>query len=384
MKKIAFLFILISGILLLETCKKPETGPILDMSQAVLPTITEPADGSSIVLTKDNADSVISFVWTPAEYNLSDIAATFYSLQMVTADSSFEGAMELASTNETSYETTVGSLNNTLLNMGLEGGTANALDFRVSAFLKSYEDGAIIAGSELNSEVNTSSVTPYADIVIIKPIYLLGNGTTVGWDNTAALPMAWLGDGRFGRVESIVGGSGQYIKFISMLGFWAPQWGTDDTGLPEGGPLVYRPTEDVPDPPAIQVADADGNYYIEADTALLTYKTFLTSGELYLVGDATDAGWDNTNGIAFVEDSAHIFTLTTNLKAEGGMKFLEISGEWAPQWGTTESGTSTTGMLVYRPDEITTDPVNIPAPASAGSYKIIVNLNTLTYTIEAQ
>lgn len=128
----------------------------------------------------------------------------------------------------------------------------------------------------------------------------------------------------------------------------------------------------------------NGNYYIEADTVNLTYKTYLTSGDLYLVGDASNAGWDNANGIQLTEESAHVFTLTTDLKAEGGLKFLEVSGAWAPQWGTNENGTATSGMLVYRPTEGDPDPSNIPAPSAAGSYKITVDMTTMMYTIEAQ
>ena len=66
------------------------------------------------------------------------------------------------------------------------------------------------------------------------------------------------------------------------------------------------------------------------------------------------------------------------------MKFLELSGAWAPQWGTDESGTAEEGNLVYRPDEATQDPPNIVAPSSAGNYLIELNLITKTYFITKQ
>ena len=112
----------------------------------------------------------------------------------------------------------------------------------------------------------------------------------------------------------------------------------------------------------------------------------LTSGELYLVGDATPAGWDNAAGIPFEQDAEELtkFTLVTSLNAEGGMKFLEVSGEWAPQWGTNDEGTAQSGTLVYRPTENVEDPPNIPAPGTAGEYLIEVNLQTMSYTITAQ
>jgi len=100
------------------------------------------------------------------------------------------------------------------------------------------------------------------------------------------------------------------------------------------------------------------------------------------VGDATTAGWTLANGIPFVKDSLGYFTLTTTLTA-GGMKFLETTAGWAPQWGTDANGTSNSGKLVYRPTESVTDPPNIPSPG-AGTYTISINLATLEYQITAK
>ena len=183
-------------------------------------------------------------------------------------------------------------------------------------------------------------------------------------------------------MEYLDPGLGGYWKIIADLGAWAPQWGTDATGTPEEGPLVLRPDEATPDPPAMPVPEVAGNYYIEVDTALLTYKTFWSSGELFLVGSATLAGWDNTAALPFTEVENHIFEITTTL-AEGGMKFLEIVGEWAPQWGTDDNATEDGGRLVFRPDEATTDPPEIPSPG-AGTFKIRADMTKMTYTIEPQ
>lgn len=146
--------------------------------------------------------------------------------------------------------------------------------------------------------------------------------------------------------------------------------------------MVYRPTEDEPDPVAIPVPLVAGDYYIEVDTVGLTYKTFLTSGELYLVGAATAAGWDAAAGLPFTEVEDHIFEITTSL-TDGGMKFLEVLGEWAPQWGTDATGTGDGGPLLYRPTEDVPDPAEVPSPGS-GTFTIRVDLTTISYTITAK
>ncbi len=128
----------------LFACKKVETDPKLDMSLATNPVITSPADGSSYILTEETAEDMISFTWSAATYNLTDLAATTYLLQMITADSSFDNGLELISTTDLAYSTSVTSLNATLLNMGYEGGTEALIDFRVTSSLKSYCDIIII------------------------------------------------------------------------------------------------------------------------------------------------------------------------------------------------------------------------------------------------
>ncbi|MCX6235623.1 MAG: SusE domain-containing protein [Bacteroidetes bacterium] len=380
MKKIAFIVTVFIGLGLLFSCEKELRDPKLDPSQAVKPEISSPTSGSSFVLLKDQADSVLTtFIWSETHYNLTDLETTKYILEMDLEQNNFSSPYTLTSTTSTAYEMTVTQMNKILLVLELDPDVAYDLAFRVRSFVNS-----ITTYSNVISAVITLTITPYSDEIFIKPIYLLGSGTTIGWSNILALPMEHIGQGQFARVETLTPGSAQYIKFISVLGQWAPQWGTDATGTAEGGILVYRPTESVPDPPAIPVGVDAGPYYIMADTLQLAYETFLTSGELYLLGDATLAGWDNTAGLKLTEDQPHVFSIITTLNATGTMKFLEVSGQWAPQWGTNGDGSNKKGFLIYRPTEGVPDPPGIPAPSVAGQYKITVDLTTMQYTVEQQ
>ena len=114
----------------------------------------------------------------------------------------------------------------------------------------------------------TYSITLATEITV-PPIYMLGSATDAGWSNTDALEMTWVSGGKFSIVATLT--TGNELKFISDLGAWAPQWGTDDTGTSSGGPLVYRPTEDITDPPSIPSPSITGQYLIEADTAAMIY-----------------------------------------------------------------------------------------------------------------
>jgi hypothetical protein len=302
-----------------------------------------------------------------------------YSLQMVFADSSFDKAKELINTKNLIAETIVYKFNNSLLSMGMAPDSTGDIELRiVSSISGTNFDPAISETIRLTVTTFEPPVGPEPDV---KFIYLLGDATPVGWSNTLALPMTQIKKGVFARVETL-NPAGDWFKFISKLGQWAPQWGTDETGTSESGPLVYRPDDATTDPPAMPSPDVLGAYYIEADTINLQYRTILTSGQLFLVGSATTAGWNNAAGLPFTEVQPHIFEITTTLTS-GGMKFLEVSGQWAPQWGTDATATGEGGILIYRPTEAIPDPAEVPSPG-AGTFTIRVDLTTISYTITAK
>ena len=266
--------------------------------------------------------------------------------------------------------------NNALLGAGLIPDQPASIDVRVVANINNTLDDVV-------SEVVTLTVTPYSDVISADPIYLLGSGSPVGWDNQAALEMVYVGDGKFEIVTTLTAGQDQFIKFIANLGQWAPQWGTDGSGTSDSGPLVYRPTESEPDPAAIPVPDVTSQYKIIADTVNLTYQIF-EFGEVYMLGDGTSVGWDNQAAVPMIKVDEGQYTITTDLVGGGFIKFIDERGQWAPQWGTDHSGTSDSGPLVYRPTESEPDPAAIPGPPGAGSYKIDIDINALTYTITPQ
>lgn len=102
---------------------------------------------------------------------------------------------------------------------------------------------------------------------------------------------------------------------------------------------------------------------------------------IYLLGGATEVGWDNSNAIPMYAFTETKFAIVAKLSGGGEIKFIKNLGAWAPQWGTDESGTDVNGPLVYRPTEDVDDPRAIPAPAVAGDYRITADISALKYTI---
>ncbi|MHC3021745.1 SusE domain-containing protein [Klebsiella pneumoniae] len=375
MKKILLFLAIVSLSTAFISCEKEVKDPVLDMGKTQNPAILSPANNSTFVLTEAEADNDFTlFEWSATVYSLDNLANTKYILQMDVNSNAFESPVTLQSAEATSFGITVGGLNQKLMGAGLEPAVAADVYFRVVSFIND-QNGYEAA----TSEVLSLNLTPYTDVVIIKPIYLLGDATDPGWDNANALPLTHVEGSVFSIVANLQ--ADKYLKFISVLGQWTPQWGTDENGTSSGGNLVYRPTEDVPDPAGIPSPSVAGEYLITVDTAALTYTIGQPNPELFLLGDGSPAGWDNAAATPLNGTSGN-YSITIDLPGGGFLKFITTLGQWAPQYGTDETGTATGGPLVYRPTEDIPDPAGIPAPAAAGTYTITVNTNDLTYTIE--
>lgn len=239
------------------------------------------------------------------------------------------------------------------------------------------EDGTydIVFEIDAVTEIYTFTINPAG---AAPEMYMLGDGCTAGWDNTAALPMSGA-DGIYYITTTLT--AAKNIKFITTLGQWAPMYGTDANGTNTGGNLVYRPTENDTDPPSIPTPAADGIYTITMNINTMTYSI---AAPLYILGDGSTAGWDNTAAIPMGGGANGVYILNTTLLGAGKyVKFITTLGAWAPMYGTDANGTSTEGNLVFRPTEADTDPASIPCPDAQGNYTLKVDITNLSYTITA-
>ncbi len=101
---------------------------------------------------------------------------------------------------------------------------------------------------------------------------------------------------------------------------------------------------------------------------------------IYALGDGTAAGWDNTQAVKIDQTATPgIYVGMLDLSAAKSMKFILSLGNWQPQWGqATGAALGTLGVNLgggSDPDAITT-------PATAGKYKVTVDLSTMTYKVE--
>ena len=101
---------------------------------------------------------------------------------------------------------------------------------------------------------------------------------------------------------------------------------------------------------------------------------------LFIIGDATPLGWTNSPGLSpsqqFTRIDAVSYGIVINLTARGSYLFLpEDHNLWTHKYG----GTSATGGALLADGAVPGS--NTPHPATSGTYQIVVNFQTGTYTV---
>ncbi len=115
-------------------------------------------------------------------------------------------------------------------------------------------------------------------------------------------------------------------------------------------------------------------------------RTFSVIPDLWITGEACASNWTNTppaNQKFIYNTVTKNHTLTVQLGGGVFYKFLTQSGSWQPQWGinagtVTDVLGQTFSIKVNDPG----DPEAMKSPATAGMYKLTVNLENKTAKVE--
>lgn len=109
-----------------------------------------------------------------------------------------------------------------------------------------------------------------------------------------------------------------------------------------------------------------------------------STGTLFIVGDATPAGWDNPiksvdpKTQQFTQISNTEYTITISLNGGKEYKFIAVNGSWNEQWSVKDQDTYPDG------GPFILNGANCIAPAKSGIYIIDVNFQTGTFTVTPQ
>ncbi len=384
MKYFSKMLALAAGVVLgFSACDKVDDLPSYGAGTA--PVLT--ASTSSIApAPTDSNNVVVTFSWTFPNH-ATDSSNIKYVVEIDSVTKNFSNPYRKTVMGVLSAEIIAKDLNSFLVGKNYAFNVPVSMEARV---ISSYANN----NERLISNSVALSVTPYK----VPPVVAFPTGGKL-WANGGALPWSWTGappvpESEFSRLdEERWGGifelaSDNQFLVLSQNGGTNPydqKYAVPSNLVPtitEGGDFRFYPPGAGGDNFKSPVAGGWYTMIMNFQTGKFTIASFGSNAlpqELYILGDATVGGWNNSPPAAqkFTRLNSVEHEITIALQPGKVYKFISSYGNWQPQFG----GTSATGGTLGANYGGGSDPDAIPTPAVAGNYKIRVNFVTNKYTV---
>ena len=298
--------------------------------------------------------------------NTTGATGDFSVVYSTTSD--FKTKVVLGTSKTTSYTTTIGALNTALLSAGYSPYTTKAVYMRIevgdkvsnaiSFDVKPYPTAApVITAPVAGAEILLSGAAP--DDVITT--FTWSDYNTYGVNVTYLLEVSKKGANNFSTLGSV----------MNAKSFEATNKVLNDAVLKAGLEADVKGEVDV----RVTATSKSTGGTIEKVSNIVTFKVtpYVAFKNMFLVGNATAANWNNNNNNQAIfrdASNANKFHFIGKFGA-GEFKFLEILGNWQPQWGLKAG-------LVANSDG--GDPGTFVTSA-AGYYSFTMDILAKTYTL---
>jgi starch-binding outer membrane protein SusE/F len=348
MKKISFILI-IAGLFTIMSCEDQEKGPVL-LSTPVVPALTVPAAGSSLIMTKPDADKKVAFKWSAADYGMP--LGVLYTIQIAKAGTNFKPLVNVASVNALTDTLKYSEFDSKLVALEANMEVVNSIDMRIMGTIPNSS-----ADTVYSSKV-TMNITPYTSKDFI---YLVGAFN--GWDAGNAVAMNRSLSGlKYELYVNFTAGNLEY-KIIPTQGSWNGDIGDDKTGThhleADGEQNMWAP--------------GIGYYRVNVDLTNMTWST--TNASAWgIIGGFPGNSWVSDYATMTYNATTKVWTATFTTTAAADWKF-RANADWSLNYG--DNGAD--GKLDDGGANIST--------TSAGTYTVTLNLNptgnpqAYTYTV---
>lgn len=318
---------------------------------------------SSNVLYPSMENNSFRLAWD----NTVDGAASYDVVFSTTSD--FATKIKLGTSTKNSYTTTIGALNTALLQAGYSPYALKKVFFRVEA------------GTNVSNSVSFD-VTPYPVTVPIITSPTAGSSIVLDAANPDAVAktVTWTDYNTYGvdvdyLVEVAKTGSTTFESAGTVKNLKTLNWtnkSLNDAVLKLG--LIANVESSVDVRVTATTKSVGGTINKVSQVVSFKVTPYVAFKNLYLVGDATAAGWDpNNNNQALYRDPNTTSKFYFTGKFGTSMfKLLEVLGQWQPQWGV-KSG------VVAVNDGSTSDPDPFSV-SSGGYYSFEVDIVAKTYS----
>ena len=347
MKKIKLtLFIAVLGVLLVS-CKRDIIEPVISSS----PATPAQADLSlTVAFTVNNADSLITFSWSAADFGFS--SSTTYTVQLSPTSDFSSNVATLFTTQKLNGTYKVGDVNTLLLAWNYAIGTPVTVYYRVATTVSP-------SVATLYSNIRSKSLTPYDAVINYPMIYV--PGAYQGWSPgaTNGILYSYGFNSQYSGIVRIKDGTNAASDFkIAPAPNWNNSWGgtLTKTGNNYSGAL---------DPSGGNFTVTAGVYAITVDVNALTI-TLTKTDDWGIIGGAVPPYDWSSDVKMFYNGQRKMWEITADFHA-GDFKF-RANDAWDLNYGGA-GGTLTAGGA------------NITLSA-AGNYTIRFDPVKLTYTVK--
>ena len=282
--------------------------------------------GSDLELEEQFINNEVTFNWSTGTNNGTNSAIS-YSLAIDLAENDYsEPVMQPVEgeNNRFSYSVDYGTLNNRLLEAGLNAGETYSLKARITA--------EVATSGDIQTAETSFSVTTFKPVS--NKLFIVGDATPNGWDiaNAVQLSASSSQRGMFTYEGPLTEGNFKFA--VSQEDCFCQDFYTkhpdDDTAIVynEGGSgedIQWTITE-------------EGNYKIRVDLLNKTISINAVEGspfdKLWMVGDATESGWNIDSPAEFTQSSeeSFIFTYKGNFNPGEFKIFAGPLGDWCGEW----------------------------------------------------
>ena len=370
MKYLSKLFLGLAVVLGFFACVK-KVPDLPFYANGTAPVLT--ASANTVAATASDSDNVALILnWTYPKY-ATDSSNVKYTIEIDSSGRNFSNAVTYVVTDSLHTSFTAKELNNILLGFGFKYNQAYNVDILL---ISSYANN----NERLSSNVVTVNMTPYVTPPKVTPpstkeLYLVGDATQGGWNNPVPVPSQ-----QFSMIDSVtyagifkLNGGAQYLV-LPLNGNWDNKYSVADnsvSGLSNGGAFGYNLSDNFPGPATT------GWYKIVLDfqsgTFAVTPWTGTLPDSLFIVGDATDGGWNNPVPVPsqqLTRLNSSEFTVTLHLNGGKQYLLLPVNGSWDNKYAVADNtitGLSAGGDFGYDLSS------NFPGPDADGTYKLTVN-----------
>jgi len=373
--------ILIASIILLTACDKVEGLPFFAQVPSSGASALTSSSATLAALPADSSKVGLTFTWTKPAYTV-DSATIKYIIEIDSSSRNFSKAVTRTFSGAIRTTYTNKELNDIFFGLGFTFNVAYDIDVRITS--SHANNNEVLRSNTVKIRVTPYKVPPRVALPTSSRLFIVGGGTDFDWANSstvnAAEEFARLNETTWAGVFNLKAG-GEYL-ILPVKGDWSNKFAISSTGNAAqrtGGSFGFNSNDNFPCPTTA------GSYRVTIDFQAGTYSVVPYTGptlptNLFLVGDATPAGWANpATGVAvqrLTRLNSVVWQMPSIALTAGEYLVLPVAGSWTNKYAVANkglAGLSAGGDFGYNSND------NFPGPA-AGNYRVELNFATGRFT----